>query len=66
MKIDNVLLPRNQEVEMRIQDQFRKFIDEKGIRPQVKRRRVDQLETQIRQHFFNWQQIVQKLLGDFN
>jgi hypothetical protein len=45
MKIDNVLLPRNQEVEMRIQDQFRKFIDEKGIRPQVKRRRVDQLET---------------------
>jgi len=40
---------------MRIQDQFRKFIDEKGIRPQVKRRRVDQLETQIRQHFFNWQ-----------
>ena len=54
-KIDNVLKPRNQEVETRIMDVFRKFIDEKGIRPQIKKRRVEQLDTQIRQHFFNWQ-----------
>ena len=42
------MFPRIQEVEMKIQDEFRKFIDEKGIHPQIKKRRVDQLDTQIR------------------
>jgi hypothetical protein len=47
-KIDNVLHPRIQEVDMKIKDEFSKFIDEKGIRPQIKKKRVEQLDTQIR------------------
>jgi hypothetical protein len=59
-------MPRIQEVEKKIQDEFRKFIDEKGIHPQIKKRRAVQLDTQIRSHLINWQQIVQKRLNEFN
>ena len=40
-KIDDALNPRQREVESRIYDEFRKFTDDKGINPRLKKRRFE-------------------------
>ena len=49
-----------------MEELFKKFVDEKGIRPQIKKKRMDYLDTQIKQHIFSWQQIVHNLISKFN
>ena len=45
IKIDNALQPKIKDVKFKLEDQFNKFVDEKGIRPQIKTKRMDYLET---------------------
>ncbi len=65
-KIDDALNPRMKEIEEKILDLFKRYSDDKGVQTNIKRKRLDQLSAQIRQHLFNWQEIIQRMLGEFN
>ena len=54
-QIDDELSFGIRDVEARIKHEFLKFIEIKGIRPLTKQKRIAQLDTQIKQHIFNWQ-----------